>query len=493
MLAKRLLAVLVVFATVIGLALATYELQVWSAGKVAEVEGGAIIFESADQLTIRCLSPDMKLDTNGFSGRVTMYNSFPDCVLQGYDGEVTRNGTVLSFDLDGGKGEYRLVAPEKQDFSFAVMGDSQGHNDIIEEALNMTTGCDFVIHCGDLTPSGGRYEFAAVNQALNTSEVPVFTTPGNHDVKNYGPAGYLSTFGPTQYAFDYGGIRFAFVDSSDLNITAEQISWLAKTFSGANRKVIVTHAPSYDPFEGNHTLDPASCERIQDFALENGVTAVFTGHIHAYYILRVDNTDFVITGGVGGSLTAGTYHWLRVNVTSDAFAYERVDILCNSTLPPTLTLKGHGMTQNLSLEELNSMQQVEGDSSYQNQFGNIAGTGHYKGVTVSSLLDLVGGISEGEILRITATDGYYQDFGYGNVNPNSTWLAFQGPMIVALSFDGSTVPDWQDGPRVAMLPSDGLYNNSDCSNTSYPGQGYDLYPSAGARWVKNVAIIEVVS
>lgn len=493
MLAKRLLAVLIIFAMVAGLALATYELQVWSTDKVPEVDGGAVIFESADQLTIRCLSPDMKLDTNGFSGRVTICNSFPDSVLQGYEGEVARNGTVLSFALDGGKGEYRLGAPEKREFSFAVMGDSQGHNDILEEALNMTTGCDFVIHCGDLTPSGGPYEFAAVEDTLNASGVPVFTTPGNHDTKNYGPEGYISRFGPENYYFDYGGVRFAFVDSSDENITPAQISWLGKTFSGADRKVIVTHVPCYDPFGNNHTLDPASCERLQKFALENGVKAVFTGHIHAYYMLTIENTDFVITGGAGGSLVNGTHHWLRVNVTSSSFTYDKVDIDRNASLPTVLTIKEHGMTTNLTLDDLDAMQQVEADSSYENQFGNIGGTGHYKGITISSLLSLVGNMTDGEVLKVTATDGYYQEYGYMNVYPNATWLDVQGPMILALSFNGSGVPDWQDGFRIAMLSSDGLYSNSDCNETSYPGQGYSIYPSAGARWVKNVALIEVVS
>ncbi len=489
---RKVLAVLVVAIAVVGLAVATYALQIWGDEKTAEVEGGAITFESADELTIRCLSPDVTLLTNGFAGRVTFTNSFPASAIEGHDGQVIKNGTTLSFNVTGDS-EYHLVAPEKQQFSFAVMGDSQGHNDILADALNMTQGSDFVIHCGDLTPSGGSSEFAVLENTLNGSSLPVFTTPGNHDVKNDGEAGYVSRFGPSDYSFDYGGVRFAFVDSSDLNITTDQISWLEGTFSGASRKVIVTHAPTYDPIDGNHTLSPASSERLRDFALENEVTAVFSGHVHAYSVLRIDNTNFVITGGAGGSLSAGTYHWVRVNVTSSSFSYDRVEIDRSSNTPTALTIRGHGTTVNLIAEELKALEQISGDSSYQNQFGNIAGAGHYEGVNVSLLLQYVGDISEGELLRITATDGYYQDFGYGNAHPNSTWLALQGTMILALAFDGSETPDWQDGPRIAMLPSDGLYDNSDCNLTSYPGQGYSQYPSAGARWVKSVSTIEVVS
>ena len=491
MTSRKVWAILITCVIVASATITAIGLEYWSTRDKVSVEGGIVLSETTDQLTIRCLSPEVSLKAEGFSGRITFSNCFAASQLEGHQGAVDRNGTVLSFDTLDDSGNYRLIAPAKTEFSFAVMGDSQGHNNILAKGLNMTDGCDFVIHCGDQTPSGRSEEFAAVESTLNSSGVPVLTTPGNHDVKTDSSSDYVSRFGPTRYAFDYGGLRFAFVDSSDLDISPEEISWLEKTFSGADRKVIVTHAPCYDPFEGNHTLDAASCERLEQFALDNHVTAVFSGHVHAYSVLRVDNTDFVITGGAGGSLTAGTYHWVRVNVTTSTLSYQKVDIEAGSTLPSLLTVKGHGMIRNLTMDDLASMQQIEGDSSFQNQFGNVGGAGHYKGVIVSSLLDLVGGISEGEVLKVTATDGYFQEFGYGNVNPNSTWLALQGPMILALEYNAIGLPDWTDGPRIVTLPADGLYNNSDCEQTSYPGQGYSIYPSAGARWVRNVATIEV--
>jgi predicted phosphodiesterase len=493
MISKKVLALIVVLVAVVGTAAATYALAPWDDEKAVAVEGGTITSQSPNEVIIRCLSPELTLRTHDYAGNVTICNSFPGSALNGYGRSPDWNGTTVSFKSQMGDPEYRLIAPDKEQFSFAVMGDSQGHNDILADALNMTQGCDFVIHCGDLTPSGGAYEFSTLEDTLNSSNVPVFTTPGNHDAKNDGSAIYASRFGPSSYSFDYSGIRFAFVDSSDLNVTSDQISWLEKAFAGAERKIIVTHAPCFDPIEGNHTLDPASSERLQGFALRNDVTAIFSGHVHAYSLLKVNGTDFLITGGAGGSLTNGTYHWVRVNVTNEALSYEKVDIIRSSSMPTALTIKGHGTTANFTIEDLKTLQQNAGNSSYQNQLGYVGGAGNYAGVNVSSLLQYVGDIGEGEILRITATDGYYQDFGYGNVHPNSTWFALQGAMILALSFDGSETPDWQDGPRIAMLPSDGLYDNSDCNLTSYPGQGFSQYPSAGGRWVKNVSMIEVVT
>jgi predicted phosphodiesterase len=488
---RKIWTIVIACVVVASAIIAAIGFERWADSEHVVVDGGVVLSRTADSLTVRCLSPDVRLTINDFSGKVTFTNCFVESTLEGFDGEVARNGTAISFDTPARSGDYRLIAPEKSNFSFAVMGDSHGQSNILEKGLNMTQGCDFVIHCGDLTPSGRPAEFAAIEETLNSSRVPIFTTPGNHDVKTNGSSNYCSRFGPTRFAFDYGGVRFAFVDSSDLDISPEEISWLKNTFIGAEGKVIVTHAPCYDPFEGNHTLDAPSCERLEQFASEDNVTTVFSGHIHAYYLLSVESTDFVITGGTGGSLTAGTYHWVRVNVTTYGFSYQKVDIDVNSTVPSLLTVMGHGVTSNLTMDDLAAMRQIEGVSSYQNQLWNVGGEGLYRGVTVSSLLDLVGGIGEGEVLKVTASDGYYQEFGYGNVNPNSTWLALQGTMILALEYNALGLPDWTEGPRIAMLPSDGLYDNSDCEQTSYPGQGYAIYPSAGARWVKNVVSIEV--
>jgi len=330
-----------------------------------------------------------------------------------------------------------------------------------------------------------------VGSVLNSSKTPVLTTDGNHDVKNNGVKQYNARFGPTQYSFEYGGVTFAFVDSSNQDINATQINWMRGVFADASRKVIVTHVPCYDPIDGNHTLDAASCDRIENFALQENVDAVLSGHVHTFNDLRINNTDFVITGGAGGSLSAGTYHYVIVNVTAGPFSINKVNIVWNQTAPTYITVFGNGRTVNLTLEDLLVLTQVEGYSSFENQYGNVGGKGNYSGVEISQLLALIGGITDGKILRITATDGYYETFGYGNVYPNATWLGLQGKMILALECNGLSIPTWQDGPRLAMLPQDGRYSNSDCQLTSYPNQGYSLNPSGGARWVRNVNSISV--
>jgi len=457
-----------------------------------EAVGGDILSQTSDSLTVRCRGPEVTLALNGFEGEVTFTNCFPNSILTGQDGPATRVGSNISCDVEGRTVELRLTAPEEESFKFAVMGDSQGRNEILAEALEQVSGCEFVIHCGDMTPSGQASEFDAFEATTRTMAVPVLTTPGNHDVKLDEGREYASRFGSSAYSFEYSGTTFAFVDSSDQEIDEDEIDWLREAFQGVERKVLVTHMPSYDPFEDNHTLDAASCDRVQEFVLEEKVDVVFNGHIHAFHYERVEDTDLVITGGAGGTLTDGVHHIVIVTVDGSGFSYEKVDLEDIAPMQPYVQVMGKGGSLlNVTYDEIVQMSLLEGDSSYENLYGNIAGQGYYRGVLVRDLLELVGGMTEGDLLTITATDGYFQQFGFLNAYPDATWLSLQGEMIVSLEMDGVLAPTWTDGPRMVMLPEDGLYSNSDCELTSYDGQGYWVSESAGARWVRNTYTITV--
>jgi len=146
----------------------------------------------------------------------------------------------------------------------------------------------------------------------------------------------------------------------------------------------------------------------------------------------------------------------------------------------------------LSLDDVLGMPSIEGYSSYQNFYGNWKGHGIYEGVPISELLELVGGIQQGDVLRIEASDGYYQEYCYWNVYPNETWYAAQGDMILAYALNGTFVPDWTNGFEVAFLPNDGAYSNDDCVATSAEGQGGNEYLSAGSRWIKDISKIIVI-
>lgn len=467
-------------------------LSLYSMDEDPEASGGAIIATAPGSMTVRCLGPEVVVDLNGFEGAVTFTNCFPNSMLVGDVVDSVTTGSNLTCTVDGSIDELRLSATARQEFRFAVMGDSQGQNDILAEALDHIGGCEFAIHLGDMTPSGQPSEYDSFETTVRPVTIPILTTPGNHDVKLGGDDEYVSRFGDSAYSFGYSGITFAFVDSSDGEISDEEIDWLSRAFAGADRKVLVTHMPSYDPFGNDHTLDPTSCDRIQAFVLEEDIDVVLTGHIHAYHLMNVEDTDLLITGGAGGTLVDGVHHIVIVTVDEAGFSYEKVDLGYVPPAGPHVEIVGKdGLRLNLTYDDILQMDLTHGESSYENLYGNVEGEGRYAGVLVRDLIELVGGMSEGDVIRVASEDGYSQEFGYLNAYPDATWLALQGEMVIALEFEGVTAPDWIEGPRLAMLPSDGLYSNSDCEQTSYDGQGYDIYESAGARWVKYVLTITV--
>lgn len=457
-----------------------------------EVVGGVLLEEDPDSITVRCIGPEVVLRLNGFEGDVNFTNCFPNATLTGWEGPIERIGSTISCDIQGPVKELRVHAETEESLRFAVIGDSHGRNDILAAALREAEGCEFVFHCGDMTPSGQPSEYEALEVALGISAVPVMTTPGNHDVKLGGDREYQGRFGPGAYSFEYSGTVFASVDSSDQVIDDRELDWLKDVFEGAQRKIMVTHMPFYDPFGDNHTLEAASCERVRDFVLEEGIDAVFTGHIHAFSQTRLGNTDLVISGGAGGALVDGVHHIVVVTLDESGLMFEKVDLGYFPPQEPHVRVIGKdGVSVDLTYEQMRIMGLEEGVSSYENLYGNTDGRGHYSGALVRDLLGLVGGMAEGDLLTISSSDGYSQQFGYLNAYPDDVWLDLQGEMILAIEFEGLSAPDWAEGPRLAMLPEDGLYSNSDCELTSYEGQGYSVYPSAGARWVKNTVTITV--
>jgi predicted phosphodiesterase len=492
---KKLVAGLVVAAVVAaGGALAAYWLLV-SPSTSIQITGGVVTYESEELLTIWCYQPQVELTLEGCGRTVELHNCIHGSEVAGVSDAIFKDNTTISFHAPVERTMVRVSPPVKSGFTFAVMGDSQGHNDVLARILERLDGCEFAFICGDLTPSGRPSEFVPFQDALNASSVPVYTTVGNHDVKTDGPGEYISRFGPTEYSFEYAGVTFTVVDSSDLNITSQQIEWMRGEFEGANKKVVLTHAPCYDPFGDNHTLFPESCDRMLDFASSNEIDVVFSGHVHAFNYTTMEDTEFVITGGAGGTLVDGEHHY--VNVTIDASldtSFEKHDVVVDLPAQPFITVTGKdGSARNLTYEDLAAMNLVSGYSSFENNLGNIGGEGDYSGVSIADLVDLAGGMQEGDVLRVVATDGYPQDFGYLNVYPDETWLDLQGIMVLALTYGDESVPTWEDGPKLVMIPGDGLYDNTDCEATSYEGQGYWEYPSAGARWVKNVASIQVIA
>jgi predicted phosphodiesterase len=384
--------------------------------------------------------------------------------------------------------------------NFYVFGDSQGYQGGVEQIIataNMYKP-QFIFHCGDLTSFGLQSQYQDIKAVLDQSQVPVYTTVGNHDIKNGGGQYYIQYFGSSTYSFDVGPAHISVFNTSSGDVRESEFTWLEQDLSQANSeyKFVFTHIPPFNPLPGlDHSLlNVTTSTRLMQLFGEEHVDVVFTGHIHLFNDSTYNGVRYVVTGGAGASLYAdeahgGIYHFVNVTVTKSAISIEPV-LLDTPTIPrDSVVVRGVKEDEDvtLSLDDLLQMTALSGFSSFQNQYDNWRGQGIYEGIAVSTLLDLVGGMTVNDTLRVMAYDGYYQEFSYFNVYPNASWTEIQGPMVLAYSYNGTRVLDWADGMRLVMLPSDGAYSNEDANLTSF-----SPVASAGSRWVRFVSYLEVI-
>lgn len=85
--------------------------------------------------------------------------------------------------------------------------------------------------------------------------------------------------------------------------------------------------------------------------------------------------------------------------------------------PMNLTVVGLNGTQlNLNETSISSLPAIRGVGASRNQLGIVKSLGNYTGPSLNTFCNLVGGMSNTTVLRVTAIDGYNQTFSYNQVN-----------------------------------------------------------------------------
>ena len=392
-----------------------------------------------------------------------------------------------------------LSSGDSTTLNFYVFGDSQGYQGGVEQIVAAANQYrpQFIFHCGDLTSFGQESQYQDIKAVLDQAQVPVHTTIGNHDIKEGGGALYAEYFGSSTYSFDSGPAHIAVFNTSSGDVAEHELAWLEQDLSQSDSeyKFVFTHIPPFNPLsEPDHSLiNTTTSARLMTLFEEQNVDVVFTGHIHVFNDSISNGVRYVVTGGAGASLYAdedhgGIYHYVNVTVTQSNLRIETV-LLGLPTIPrDTIVVRGANDDVTLSLDDLLQMVPTEGFSSFQNQFNNWRGQGVYEGIAISTLIELVGGVTANGTLIVMSFDGYSQEFNYSNVYPNASWSEIQGPMILAYEYNGTRVLDWADGMRLVMIPPDGAYSNMDATLTSSTP-----VVSAGSRWVRFVSFLEVVA
>jgi len=130
--------------------------------------------------------------------------------------------------------------------------------------------------------------------------------------------------------------------------------------------------------------------------------------------------------------------------------------------------------------------------------------GAVKGTDVRDLCELVGGMAEGDVLTVKATDGFSREFAYGNIySPPSR----QGPVVIAWYQAGQGyVPSYQDGMRLLFLADTssnpwgihalGVWDWHESAEEKYWYYYYDgtqRYPTTTGLSVRSVSEISIAS
>ncbi|MHA1968294.1 MAG: metallophosphoesterase family protein [Candidatus Hodarchaeales archaeon] len=71
---------------------------------------------------------------------------------------------------------------KSNEIKFAAIGDTQGFKQYYKDLVKEES-FDFIIHLGDITPFGTEERLIQYQRITKSSKVPVFSTPGNHDIK----------------------------------------------------------------------------------------------------------------------------------------------------------------------------------------------------------------------------------------------------------------------------------------------------------------------
>ncbi len=84
-----------------------------------------------------------------------------------------------------------------------------------------------------------------------------------------------------------------------------------------------------------------------------------------------------------------------------------------------LTVTEGSQVKTYTMAALQALPSVSGNGGYMGKGGSITGPFPYQGVALTTLLNAVGGISEGEIITLTSSDNYSQQLTYDQITSGS--------------------------------------------------------------------------
>ncbi len=200
---------------------------------------------------------------------------------------------------------------------------------------------DFVVITGDFVHNSGSPEQIAEFKritAMIDPEIPVFYTPGNHDVGQIPDEeslrNYVNNYGRDRFSFRHKGSAFIGLNTSLIKgrlaeQEQEQYDWLVNEIrgsQGAQHLLLFGHYPFFkesvdEPTEYSN-IDIEDRKKYLDLFNTSKVDAVFSGHSHKNSLSSYGNIQMVTSSALGKPMGPAPSGMRIVKVYSDRIEHE---------------------------------------------------------------------------------------------------------------------------------------------------------------------------
>jgi 3',5'-cyclic AMP phosphodiesterase CpdA len=182
---------------------------------------------------------------------------------------------------------------------------------------------DFVVITGDFVHNTNSpdqvSEFKRIT-ALIDQKIPVYLTPGNHDIgqtpDEESLRKYHNNYGSDRFSFTHKGSSFigfntSYIKAGMTGPEQEQFNWLVKKINksqGKHHIILFCHYPFFNNAVDEPTaysnIDLEYRQKYLELFNTNKVEAVFSGHYHNNSIATYGKTQLVTTSALGKPLGA---------------------------------------------------------------------------------------------------------------------------------------------------------------------------------------------
>lgn len=315
-------------------------------------------------------------DNQSTNGKITGDETTDNGTGTTVDSKKTDSGGTTASDDAATTSTATQTTEDKILFSFTVAGDNRPANNelpqpaVFQEILNSMKheNPSFFVNTGDIimgntqNPSILERQFSDYIHATSILTLPMYVSPGNHDVANSVSRGFFEKFlklsqSPNSkpefpdsgseffYSFKFEGINFIILDAYEPGnwgaVKGQELSWLESVLAKMKDEevFIFVHPPVYSVLNPDCITDGSkhvafSSKKNQDYIRELfkkfNVDGAFHGHEHLFSKHNIDGTEYIITGGGGASLYAskekgGFYHFLRIDVKKESWICNVLD------------------------------------------------------------------------------------------------------------------------------------------------------------------------